>query len=131
MIGGPIADLGRANPQLFEEARASLLEGIARARNAPPPSPTEHWALAEPYEGLERAQLVVLNIRAEAERPRAEELVADVGRLRRERPLFADILGSRGTRIPVTAVVANLADPEDRDRKKALTRVRRAIASRS
>ena len=131
MIGGPIVDLARANPRLFEEARASLLAGIARARKAPPPSPTEHWALAEAYEGLERAQLVVVNIRAEAERPRAEELVADVGRLRKERPLFEDILGRRGTRIPVTAVVANLADPEDRDRKKALTRVRRAIASRS
>ena len=130
-VAALIADLARANPRLFGEARASLLAGTARARKAPPPSPTEHWALAEAYEGLERAQLVEVNIRAEAERPRGEELVADVGRLRKERPRFEDILGRRGTRIPVTAVVANLADPEDRDRKKALTRVRRAIASRS
>ena len=130
MIGGPIVELARANPRLLEEARAKLLAGIAQARKAPAPGPTEHWALAEGYEGIEHAQLVVVNIRAEAERPRAEELVADVGRLRKDAALFDDILGSRGTRIPVTAVVANLADPEDRDRKKALARVRRAIASR-
>ncbi len=116
--------LARANPRLFEEARASLLAGIARARKAPPPGPTEHWALAEGYEGLERAQLVVVNIHAEAERPRAEDLVADVGRLRKEPALFEDILG---TRIPVTAVVANLADPEDRGQKKAVARARRAL----
>jgi hypothetical protein len=127
MVGGPIADLARANPTLFEEARTSLLAGIARAKKAPPPPPTEHWALAEGYEGIERAQLVVVNIRAEAERPCAEELVADVGRLRKEPALFQDILGIHGTRIPVTAVVANLADPEDRGRKKALARVRRAL----
>ena len=70
---------------------------------------------------------MVVNIRAEAERPRAEELVADVGRLRKEPALFEDILGTRGTRIPVTAVVANLTDPEDRGRRKAVARVRRAL----
>jgi GTPase SAR1 family protein len=127
MVGGPFVDCARANPRLFEEARLELLAGIAGARKAPPPPPTEHWALAEGYEGLERAQLVVVNIRAEAERPRAEELVADVGRLRKEPALFEDVLRTRGTRIPVTAVVANLADPEDRGRKKALARVRRAL----
>ena len=127
MIGGPVADLARENPRLFEEARARFLAGIARARKAPPPAPTEHWALAEGYEGLERAQLVVVNIQAEAERPRAEELAADVGRLRKEPALFEDILGTRGTRIPVTAVVANLTDPEDRGRRKAVARVRRAL----
>ncbi len=127
MIGGRVADLARANPRLFEGARMSLLAGIARARKAPPPAPAEHWALAEGYEGLERAQLVVVNLRAEAERPRAEHLVAEVGRLRKEPALFEDILGARGTRIPVTAVIASLADPDDRGRKKAVERVRRAL----
>jgi len=127
MIGGPIADLARESPRIFEEARASLLTGIARARKAPLPGPTRHWALAEGYQGLEHAQLVVVNVRAEAARPRAEELVADVGRLRKEPALFHDILGTRGTRTPVTALVANLADPEDPGRRKAVARVRRAL----
>ena len=110
----------------LDEARTKLLLGIAQARRAPPPPPTEHWAVAGGYQGVEQAQLVVVNIRTEAERSRAEKLVADVGRLRKEAGLFHDILGSRGTRIPVTAVVANLADPRDRGTRKALARVRRA-----
>jgi sugar phosphate isomerase/epimerase len=73
----------------------------------------------------------VVNIHTEAERPRAEQLVSDVGRLRKDARLFRDILGPRGTRVPVTAVVANLADPSDRGRRKALGRVRRAATAAS
>jgi hypothetical protein len=113
--------------RLLEEA----LAGVARARRAPAPSPTEHWAVAGGYEGIEHAQLVVVNIRSEAERQRGEQLVADVGRLRKDAGLFDDILGFRGSRIPVTAVVANLADPRDAGTKKAVARVRRALRTRS
>jgi len=131
VVGGPIVELARKRPALLEEARTKLLQGIAQARRAPPPPPTEHWAVAGGYQGVEQAQLVVVNIRTEAERPRAEQLVADVGRLRKDAGLFHDILGSRGTRIPVTAVVANLADPRDRGTRKALARVRRSARATS
>ena len=131
VVGGPIVALARKSPRLFEEARSNLLAGIAQARTAPPPSPTEHWAIAGGYEGVEHAQLVVVNIRSEAERHRGEQLVADVGRLRKDAALFGDILGFRGSRIPVTAVVANLADPRDAGTKKAVARVRRALRTRS
>ena len=126
-VGGPIVELARKRPGLLEETRAKLLVGIAQARKAPAPRPTEHWALADGYEGVEHAQLVVVNIREDAERQRAEQLVTDVGRLRKDAALFGDILGSRGNKVPVTAVVANLADSEDRGRRKALARVRRAL----
>lgn len=131
MIGGPIVELARRHPALLEDARARLRQSIAQARRAPPPAPTEHWAVADAYQGVEQAQLVVVNIRSEAERPRAERLVADVGRLRQDARLFHDILGLRGTRVPVTAVVANLADPRDRGTRKALARVRRAVMAAS
>ena len=130
VVGGPIVALARKSPRLFEEARTNLLAGIAQARTAPPPSPTEHWAVAGGYEGVEHAQLVVVNIRSEAERQRGEQLVADVGRLRKDSALFDAILGFRGSRIPVTAVVANLADPRDAGTKKAVARVRRALRTR-
>ena len=87
-------------------------------------------AVAGGYEGVEHAQLVVVNIRSEAERQRGEQLVADVGRLRKDSALFDAILGFRGSRIPVTAVVANLADPRDAGTKKAVARVRRALRTR-
>jgi hypothetical protein len=132
LLGEPdgVAELLRQT-RLLEEARANLLAGVARARRAPAPSPTEHWAVADGYEGIEHAQLVVVNIRSEAERQRGEQLVADVGRLRKDAALLDDILGFRGSRIPVTAVVANLADPRDAGTKKAVARVRRALRTRS
>jgi hypothetical protein len=55
----------------------------------------------------------VANIRHQGERSAAERLVADVGRLRKEKELFNDVLGFRGSRTAITAVVANLADPDD------------------
>lgn len=47
--------------------------------------------------------------------------------MRKEPALFDDILGRRGTKIPITAVVANLRDPKDAGLKKALARVGRAV----
>ena len=131
LLGEPdgVAELLRQT-RLLEEARANLLAGVARGRRAPAPSPTECWAVAGGYEGIEHAQLVVVNIRSEAERQRGEQLVADVGRLRKDAGLFDDILGFRGSKIPVTAVVANLADPLDAGTKKAVARMRRALRTR-
>lgn len=124
---GPIVEMARTRPQVFEEARTTMLAGIAMVRKNPPPKPTEHWAIADGCSGIERAQLVVVNIRSEAERGRGERLVADVARLRKDDAVFNDILGFRGHKIPVTAVVANLTNPGDPGRKKALARVKRAF----
>lgn len=131
MFGGPIVDMARKNPQLFEEARTTLLAGIALARKAPQPKPTDYWAIADGYSGIEHAQLVVVNIRNEGERERGERLVADVVRLRKDEVLFNDTLGFRGSRIPVTAVAANLTNPGDPGRKKALARVTRTFPPKS
>jgi len=127
MIGLPIGDLARRNPRLLEEARANLLAGIASTRKAPPPTPTEHWSIAEGYQGIEHAQLVVVDVRSDLEREHGERLVADVVRLRKDDALFEDILGFRGHRTPITTVVANLKDQRDAGRKKAVARVRRAL----
>jgi hypothetical protein len=78
-------------------------------------------------QGIERAGLVVVNIRDQSERVSAEQLMADVHRLRQDDALFNDTIGWHGHRLPITAVVANLADPRDAGRKKALGRVRRTM----
>lgn len=88
-------------------------------------------AIAERYAGIEDAQLVVVNIRGEHERQGGEQIVADVVRLRKDDQLFNDILGFHGSKAPITAVVANLTDPNDSGRKKALARAGRALRSRS
>jgi hypothetical protein len=127
LVSAPIADFVRGRESFLERTRADLLAAIAEARKAPPPRPTEHWAVTEGYEGVEHAQLVVVNIRNEVERGQGERLVSDLQRLRKQPALFDDILGLRGTKIPITAVVANLSDPKDAGLKKALARVGRAV----
>jgi len=80
-------------------------------------------------QGIQVAGLVVVNVRDPSERPPAEQLLVDLARLRNDDALFNDILGWRGHRTPITAVVANISDPRDAGRKKAIARVRRTIRS--
>jgi len=115
----------------MEDLRASLLAGIAAARKAPQPRATQYWATSDRYSGIEHAQLVVVNVRHDSERDAAEQLAADLVRLRKEEKLFNDVLSFRGSRTPITIVVANLAQPSDPGRRKALTRVRRAFRSKT
>jgi hypothetical protein len=100
-------------------------------RKIPQPKPTQHWAISDRYSGIEHAQLVVVNVRHDSERGAGEQLAADLVRLRKEEKLFNDVLGFRGSRIPITIVVANLAQPSDPGRRKALARVRRAFRSKT
>ena len=132
MMGAPIMELIRQNPKILDDTRNKLLAGIAESRKAPPPEATEHyWAIGERFVGIEHAQLVVVNLRDEGERKRGEQLVADLARLRKDESLFSDILGFRGSKIPVTAVAGNLSDARDVGRKKAIARARRAFRARS
>lgn len=130
MVGVPLAEFARKNPSLVKDTRARMLDAIAQARKAPSPKPTEHWAIADGYEGIERAQLVVVNVRDDVERERGERLVSDVHRLRKDAAVFDDVLGHHGSKVPVTAVVANMADRNNAGTKKALARVQRAIRGR-
>src|SRR2546428_12683367 len=106
-----------------------MMAGIAHVRSGPPPRPVEHWAVSVRFQGIQRAGLVVVIVRDPAERPPAEQLLVDLARLRNDDALFNDILGTRGHRTPITAVVANISDPRDAGQKKAIARVRRTIRS--
>ena len=90
-----------------------MLASIAQARQGPVPQATEHWAIAGGYEGIEHAQLVVLNVRNGGERTRCEQFLKDVDRIRKDASVFEDVLGWRGSKVPITAVVADLANPSD------------------
>lgn len=114
-------------PSRLEETRASMLAILQSERAAAAPDPVKRWTIAPGYEGIEHAQTVVVNVRAPGERRGAERLVEDLARLRKDEAIFQDILGWRGHRIPITAVVANLADPHDPGLKKVLARIRRSF----
>jgi hypothetical protein len=137
LVGGPVVALARERPELLEQARerpelleqarASLVAGIGKVRTVPPPAPTEHWAIAGGYAGIEHAQLVVLNTAEDAGRERAQGLLEEVRRLRADRAVFDDVLGWRGSRVPITVVVADLADARHAGTRKAVARVKRSI----
>lgn len=111
---------------MLDRFRADLGAGARRARRTSEAQP-ERWAVAPGHAGIERAQLVVVKVRDEGERQNGARLVADIARLRKDDRIFSDALGVHGTRIPITAVVADLANPDDPGLKKAVARVKRAI----
>jgi hypothetical protein len=131
VMGLPVGDFVRKNPGLAEDVRSRMLAGIAQVRSGPAPRTVECWAVSERFQGIQDAGLVVVNVRDPSERPAAEQLLVDLARLRKDDALFRDILGTRGHRTPITAVVADMADPRDAGRKKAVIRVRRTIRSQA
>lgn len=130
IVGLPVGKHVRGNPSLAKGVRAQLLAAVAGARDTPAPRPVERWAVAERFAGIERAGVVVVALHHSGERGRAEQLAAEVRRLRQDRALFDDILGWRGHRTPITAVAADLTDPRDPGRRKAVARIRRSLPRR-
>jgi hypothetical protein len=129
--GEPLAESARNNAALVDKMRAILGEVSAEPTSTSAQASKKHWSVADGYAGIEHAGLVVVNFRHGDNHRAADALVADVVRLRKDKELAADILGFTGNRIPVTALVADLADPNDPGRKKAIARTRRAIRARS
>lgn len=126
-LGPDLARLAERDPSYFETAR-TVIDGLAdEAARRPPPEPERYWAVNRRYAGIERGQLVVITVRDLEERSRADGLVAQLRRLRREDALFEDILGPMGKRTPITAVACDLRDPGDPGTRKAVARVRRAL----
>jgi hypothetical protein len=83
-LGETLAGMVRARPGMFDDTRRAMRSKLAGLKGAPAPEPTEHWALAEGYEGIERAQLVVANVRHASERPAAAALLDELALLRKE-----------------------------------------------
>ena len=94
-------------------------------------SSRKRWAVVEGYEGLEAAQVVLINVRSDAERARAEAMVPQIKRIRQDEEVFDDVLGWAGRRTAITVAVADLSDPKDKGLKRTLTRIRRLFKPKS
>ena len=129
-LGEPFVALAFEQPRVLDQLRRSLKAKLGELRRAPPPAPTEHWALEEGFVGIERAQLVIVNARSDTDHRSAELAVAEVTRLRKDAEVYRDVVGLRRNKLPVTAVVANLVNPKDPGLKKAVARVKRATKRR-
>ena len=124
-LGRELGPLLSLYPGDLDDLRDQLLAGVEKARRASPPAPTEHWAIADGYTGIERAQVVVVNVRHQGQWGQAEAMLADLRRLRKDDEVFDDVLAPFGKRTPITAVAAVLSDPRDPGTRKAITRLRR------
>jgi molybdopterin-guanine dinucleotide biosynthesis protein len=117
-------DLGK-----LERVRDQMATQIAKMRHAKPPAPTKHWVVRADYRGVERAQVVVVNIHGETEQSQGERLVEEVRRLRTDKAVFQDVFAHSGSRVPITALVADLSDPGHPGLRKALARIKRTLRS--
>lgn len=131
LIGPGLAEFALQQPNLVEQQRRTALTQLAELRSRPAATQPMRWAVAEAYHGIERAQLVVVNIRDDTEKDAGEAVLTEVARLRNDSEVFTDVMGPRGHRIPITAVVANLTQSTDPGTKKALTRIRRVLRANS
>lgn len=130
VIGFPgVADMIVRSAGDYDTVRTTMLAGVAQLQ-ASPPQPVATWSVAPPYAGIEHAGLVIANVRSQTEFHDAVRLITEITALRQNRELFDEILSYRGTRVPITAVPANLADPRDQGRRKAMARAQRAPAQR-
>jgi hypothetical protein len=127
VLGPEFVGVASQRPGLLGDARAMLTASIERAEGAPPPPPTEHWAIRPGYDGIEHAGVVVVNVRCADDLGGAARVLDDLGRLRRGRALFDDVVGWRGSRVPITAVMADVSNPNDAGTRKALARLRRTV----
>jgi len=128
LLETPLALLSESRPELLKLFRSGIATKLVSLGSVQPSTKrSERWAITKSYRGIERAQLVVINIRSDAQRQRGERALEDVLRLRKDEEVFQDVFDSRGRRTPITAVVANLSSERDPGLKQTLRRALRAF----
>ncbi len=116
-------------PDPIEEMLFGKKKKPGKSRGGRRPTGSKRWALSERYRGLERAQIVVINLRPEDDPQRAQDLCAEIARLRKDRPVFDDVIGLLGSRVPITTAVANLGEPPDVGLRKCFAKIKRTLRS--
>ena len=96
LVGGRVSEVALRHSELVERERLEALAQLDRLRRRPEPRSSVRWAIADSYRGIEGAQLVVVNIRGEAERGQGDVLLDEVARLRKDQAVFDDVMGRRG-----------------------------------
>lgn len=63
--------------------------------------------------------------RTAAERERGKRMLNEIPRMRKDKAIFRDLFDYRGSRVPITAVMADLFNPKDTGWRKALAHRKR------
>lgn len=126
----------RRSPEAASSALEEVLLGlgdraaIAAFAGAPRGGSGTLWEIAPTHRGLERAGLVIVNVRSGDDRAAAERMLDEIARIRSDDDVRTSILGRFAHRTKVTAVAADLSDRTDAGTRKALARIKRALAHR-
>jgi hypothetical protein len=127
LLGDPSLPNILTDPVRIEELRQRALADLGNAPPSSPTRPVERWRLARGYEGIVHAGMVVVNVRTAAERERGKRMLDEIPRMRKDEAIFRDLFDYRGSRVPITAVMADLSDPKDTGWRKALARLMRTL----
>jgi len=126
-LGKDVVAMALQKPGVLGKVVQAMRSSLEEQRQVRVPRSASVWTLAPSYAGLVEAKLVVINLPSEADRTRAERMLEDITRLRKDPEVFEDIIGHRGRKTPITVVAADLSNPKDTGLKKALARVMRTI----
>ena len=131
LVGPMLSMLPRERARSAMEKMLSDMENLLdKMKKKGPPPPEERWAVASELAGIEPAQVVAINVRTEDERRRAETMVPELRRIRKDKEVYKNLLGWRGKRLPVTIRIADLADAGDKGLKDIIKRIVRAFQTR-
>lgn len=151
---GLLRRVERRSPEVAASALEEILHGIgdrtaiaafagSRIREAigkataiygesfsPKGGPGTFWEIAPTHRGLERAGLVIVNVRRGDDRAAADRMLDEIAQVRSDDDVRTSILGRFAHRTKVSAVVADLSGPKDAGTRKALARIKRAMLQR-
>ena len=97
--GGPVlGEMGRGHEALLESVRLKLLADIRKSGVLRAAKPRARWAVADRYAGIEHAQMVVVNVRHDSDRAAAEQMAADVNRIRKDEEDYTTMKRGRHSR---------------------------------
>ncbi len=120
-------DMTDIDVEILGKVHESVLAKLEKKRGKGPLPPVERWMLTEGYSGIESARVVVVNVRSETDRRRAESLLADLKLLREEKDIFDDIIGWKCRRTPITTAAADISNPKDKELRRIITRIKRTF----
>ncbi len=114
LIGRRAAKDAERVPELGDRLSEHWLGLLQKRREeAPPPLPKEYWTVPKGYDGIQHADLVIVNLRDESQRAGAEQVANDIRRIHSDPAMIRDLLEGAAPREEAVVVAGNLAREGD------------------
>ena len=87
----------------------------------------KRWVALPDHDGVVYGDVYVINVHHESERPAAEELAAEIRRVRADGRILRSFDGAPHESRRISVFISNLNDPRDAELKKAIARIKRGL----